>query len=58
VQGVTAANEAYVLLEGQSSVLLMAVCEQIATPSSVVGRRVVVLGDGPANWIVVASFRP
>lgn len=55
--GVTAANTAYVLLEGASSALLLPVCEQIATPSTIVGKRVAVLGDGPANWIVVGSFR-
>jgi hypothetical protein len=57
-RGVTDDGHAYVLLDGASSVLLIPIAAEVATPSSLVGRRVVVLGDGPASWIVVASFRP
>jgi type IV pilus biogenesis protein CpaD/CtpE len=57
VRGVTGANNAYVLLDGASSVLLIPIAAEIATPGSLVGRRVVVLGDGPESWIVVASYR-
>ena len=56
-QGVRADGRALVLLDGASSVLALKVAADLL-PAALAGRRVVVAGSSPADWLVIAAFGP